>query len=125
MKTVNAYIDQCSPVHQEKLIRIQQIILSCSPVIEEKIRYKIPFYDYYGRMLCYLNPLKNGNIDLGFCQGNLMSDYHKVLEVKNRSQIRSIEITEDFPDDAILRETLHEALLINEFLYQEKKKRKK
>ncbi len=125
MNTVEEYISICRPEHQEKLIRIQRLILSCSPHIVEKIRYKIPFYDYYGRMLCYLNPLKNGNIDLGFCQGNCLSDAHGVLQVKNRTQIRSIEITELTPDDEVLRETLHEALLVNEILQNEKKKKKK
>ena len=125
MKTVSEYIAFASAEHQPKLEWISAIILACSPLIEEKIRYKIPFYDYCGRMFCYLNPLKNGNVDLGFCQGALLSNENGILETKNRTQIRTVEIDAlDSGLQILLMETLQEALVVNEMLETEKKKKK-
>lgn len=63
------------------------IILNKIPQIHEKLIYGIPFF-YLQKRIFYLTPKING-IDLGFYEGFLLSK-HSILEVKDRSQVRTI-----------------------------------
>jgi hypothetical protein len=82
--------------------------------LTEKMRFKIPFY--YGRSwICYLNPLKNGKIELAFVRGNELSNEQGILDNKGRKQVYSIEFEKmsDIPYQEI-NEIIHEAILLDE-----------
>lgn len=82
--------------------------------LTEKMRFNIPFY--YGRSwICYLNPLKNGKIELAFVRGNELSNEQGILDNKGRKQVYSIEFEKmsDIPYQEI-NEIIHEAILLDE-----------
>ncbi len=81
--------------------------------VSPKIRYKIPFY-YRKSWLCYLNPLKGGNVELAFTRGNELSNSTGMLSANGRKQVLGtvFESVADIPLAAV-RETLHEALLLD------------
>ena len=67
--------------------RLRALILECLPKATEKISYRVPFYKRH-RMICFIwppsiywGPKKQWNdkeekgVTLGFCQGNLMSNF--------------------------------------------------
>lgn len=103
--------------------RIRSMILSQGPGIEEKFSFKIPFY-YYSGWMVYLTTYKGG-VDMSFVRGFELSDAHGRLEVRNRTLIKSIHIRPDekFPED-VIRETLMEAMILNELAAEAKKKKK-
>lgn len=105
---------------QPILKKLRSIIISCSPHIEEKMVYGIPFF-YLHKRIFYLNP-KPSFVELGFCNGFLISD-HPMLESKNRTQVKTITF-HHFNDvqEKSLREIVQEAILVNEFLSGKKKK---
>jgi uncharacterized protein YdhG (YjbR/CyaY superfamily) len=48
------FLKQRKPL-QSVMLFLRQIIKETLPEIEEKYRFKIPFYYYNGKQLCYLN----------------------------------------------------------------------
>jgi hypothetical protein len=106
--------------------RLRQIVLQSAPNIEERIRYGIPFFDYYGWM-CYLSPLKKDKgVYIAFLRGLELSNEQGILEANGRTMIKSITYThvKDI-EEAPLREIIQESLLLNEEHYKAKKTKKK
>ena len=91
-----------------------------------KIRYGIPFY-YLHSWICYLNPIKNGGIELAFVRGNELSNAQGILDAKDRKQVYGIELdkVENIPE-ALIMEVIQEALLLDETIpYASKNKKRK
>ena len=89
--------------------KLREIILNEIPQIHEKLVYGIPFY-YLKKRIFYFAPKKNG-IDLGFCDGYLLSK-HPILEVKGRSRVRTIFFDGvESINEEILIPIIHEAVL--------------
>lgn len=84
------------------------------PEVSCKIRYKIPFYDYHS-WVCYINPLKNGAVELCFIKGNKMVLHKHLLQSKGRKMIAGIEIANlnTAPIEEIM-ECFSEALILDE-----------
>ncbi len=80
------------------------------PGITLKERYKLPFY--YGRSwICYLNPLKDGSVELAFTRGIELSNRHGILEAKGRKQIAGIVCRQLQGDQVeLVLDTLYEAI---------------
>ncbi len=99
---------------QRSILRYFQSLLMSYPGVTSKISYGIPFY-YRKSWICYLNPLKNGGMELGFTRGNELSNGQGLLEAKNRKQIRGISFLsiDDIPEVAV-HEIINEALLLDE-----------
>ncbi len=90
-----------------------------------KIRYRVPFY-YNRSWICYLNPIKEGGIELVFLRGNELSKIQGVLEHRGRKQVSGIILKKvaDIPQD-IIREIMHEAIILDETVkYASKRKGK-
>lgn len=89
-------------------------LISAFPQMTDKIWYKIPFY---GRKswVCYLNPLKDKGVDLGFVHANHLSNVQGLLGFKGRSQVACVSCfaVSDIREEP-LQEVLQEALLIDE-----------
>ncbi len=91
---------------------------------QELLRHKIPFY-YYKGPLCYLNPRKT-HLDLGFYRGASLSNEQSLL-CGDGKLVRHIRFA---PHDAQrafsqeVLEVLHEAILLNEWHAEQKKKSK-
>jgi hypothetical protein len=93
--------------------------------LTDKIRFKIPFY--YGRSwICYLNPLKNGNVEFAFIRGNELSNAQGLLDHKGRKQISGLELQQvsKIPFKP-LNEIVQEAILLDANIsYPSKRKRR-
>ena len=100
-------------------------LLSTFPEVTGKIRYRIPFY-FRKSWICYLNPMKNGSVELAFPRGNELSNAQGLLVANERKQVRGITFkkTEDIPEAAIL-EILAEAMMLDEEVKYASKRRKK
>ncbi|MBK7871629.1 MAG: DUF1801 domain-containing protein [Saprospiraceae bacterium] len=107
------YIYELEGDQQQVMLRLHELITSY-PEVTGKIRYKIPFY-YRKSWICYLNPTKDGRVELAFTRANELSNEQGVLDFKNRKQVASITYTKsiDIQDD-VLHEILQEALLLDE-----------
>lgn len=93
--------------------------------LDEKIRFKIPFY-YKNSWIMYLNPIKNDGLELCFVRANELSNIHDILDFKNRKQVGGIEIydVKDIQEEALM-ETVQEAILLDETVKYASKRSKK
>lgn len=107
------YIEARAGKQQRILLVLHEIITSL-PQVTDKIRYKIPFYDRKS-WVCYLNPLKEGGVELCFLHGNELSNEQGLLDFKGRKQVAGISYfaVSDIREEPLL-EILQEALLLDE-----------
>lgn len=117
------FIYQQSDNQQEILFLLHELILSF-PEIEDKIRYKVPFY-FKKSWICYLNPVKGDGIELAFTRANELSNEQGLLDFGDRKQIAGIKLynKEAIPTDTIL-EILQEAILLDETVPYSVRKKK-
>jgi uncharacterized protein YdhG (YjbR/CyaY superfamily) len=126
MNDVQDYIASQRPFQKEMMSVLRRWILDLGPHAQEKISYTVPFFYYYGP-LCYLNPAGDG-VDLSFTKGTKLSNDQKLLEEKNRKTVASIRfhsLAELEEREEQVRQVLNEAAILNQYLYQTKKKKKK
>jgi len=108
-----------------KIVQKLDTMLALQLGLESKIRYKIPFY-YNRSWICYINPQKNGGVELAFLRGNEMSNYYGYLDLKGRKQVMGISFYEskEIKED-ILMEIIAEAILLDEQVPYIKRRSKK
>ena len=100
--------------------KLRALILSASPFVEEKIVYKIPFFNGAKRIF-YINPQKKW-VELGFCEGYLLGE-NKYLQSKNRTHVKTIRfISAGEIIDDILLPIIHEAIIIDQLRNNKKNK---
>jgi len=89
-------------------------VLSGQPGVIAKIAFGIPFFNRK-TWICYLNPKKNGGIELAFTRGNELSNHSGLLKAGNRKLVRGVVFNtlKDIPFDEI-NEIMQEALLLDE-----------
>ena len=120
MEQVLAFIDRQQQEQRQLLHQLRQIILESAPHIEERIKWKIPFYSYQG-LLCYLNLQAKGNgVVLGFCRGAMLSNEQRLLQ-GNGKEVRLVIFNDQdsLPKEEI-RQLLQEAMLLNETMQRRK-----
>jgi hypothetical protein len=105
---------------QNVALKLRQLILGMHDGITEKMRFNVPFFDYYGWMI-YLNVYKK-SIDLCFLQGLHLPDEFGLLDVRKRKQIRSVPIKKmsDVPIDA-LHALIIDAMEVNRIMKEKKR----
>jgi hypothetical protein len=125
MTEVEDYIYNFEDSQRDILVYIHRL-LSVDLNLEDKLRYKIPFY-YRKSWICYLNPLKNKSIEFAFVRGNELSNSQGLLDSKGRKQVWSIEFNKlsEIPIME-LNEIIQEAILLDETVpYGSKSKKSK
>ena len=126
MEPVELFILDLEVPQRDVFEYLHDLILSNYPELTPKIRYKIPFY-YRKSWICYLNPTKNGRVELAFLRGRELSNEQGLLQARNRKLVRGItfDSTVNIPEEA-LHEILQEALLLDEEIaYASKHKKPK
>lgn len=124
MSAVEDFIYQFEGSQREVMLYFHDL-LTMELNLTEKIRFKIPFY--YGKSwICYLNPKKDGKIELGFVRGNELSNYQGILDNKGRKQVCSIEFEKvsEIPSQQ-MNEIMQEAILLDETTPYESKRKSK
>lgn len=113
MNDIEAYIAELDGPQQEVMDYLHRLMASY-PEVTAKIRYKIPFY-YRRSWICYLNPTKDGGVELAFTRGNELSNEQGLLDARGRKQVSGAVFYQlkDIPEEA-LHEVLQEAFLLDE-----------
>lgn len=107
------YIYQREGNQQEIMLFLHDLITSY-PLVVGKIRYKIPVY-YRKRWICYLNPVKNDQVELAFTRANELSNEQGLLNFRDRKLVAGVIFAkiEDIPTE-VLQEIFQEALLLDD-----------
>lgn len=107
---------------QRALLNYFHYLLTKEVGLIDKIRYKIPFYDHKS-WICYLNPKKDGGVELAFVKGNQLSNEQGLLQAYDRKQIRGITFYKvaEIPEREIL-EIIQEALILDESVKKSSRK---
>lgn len=113
------------PEHLQPLFKkLRSVVLHAADSIDEKIRFGIPFFDYYG-WFCYLSPYKKDRgVYIAFLRGFELSNEQGILEAGDRKMVKTITYTyvKDI-EEQVLTEIIQEALWLNEQHHQNKKKK--
>lgn len=110
--SVDHYIALLDLQRRNLMLSLRELILCASPDITESVKFKIPFYDYFG-MLCYLNSVKAG-VALGFCNGAMLQS--EKLSGSGKQIRHLIFKLDDKPDKQTLK-LVFDAMALNEQLY--------
>ncbi|MEO0472572.1 MAG: DUF1801 domain-containing protein [Bacteroidota bacterium] len=124
MEAVLDFIYSLEEPQQGTMLRMHEL-LTAFPNITCKIRYRVPFY-YQKSWLCYLNPVKNEQIEWVLLRGNELSNVQGALETRGRKQVAGILFGS--PADInprLIEEIFSEALLLDENIPYASKRKKK
>lgn len=84
------------------LLALRDIILMNNPNITAEWKYKLPFFYYKGKMLCYLWIHKKYNKPyIGFVLGKLINDEALLVEKRAKMKILLIDVEKDIPIEKI------------------------
>lgn len=85
------------------LLQLQSVIKSVVPQAELFYKWKIPFYYYQDKPLCFLNQSKN-YVDFGFWHHEQMDQYTEFFVSTNRKTVRSLryQSIEDINDEILI-----------------------
>jgi hypothetical protein len=94
MNPTEHYILKQEEPYQSIMLYLRSVLKKTLPEIDERFSYRIPFYHYNKKPLCYFNVLKGtAYVDIGFMQGVFLEkDFPELIDGRNRKQVRSIQI---------------------------------
>ena len=112
MKPVDEYFLNQKEPYQSIMLYLRSVILNTLPEVEERLSYRIPFYNCHKKPMIYLNILKGKDyVDVCFVQGILLEkDFPNLKNDNKRKQVRSIQLKtlEDLDQDNFVQ-LLHKA----------------
>ncbi len=95
------YLNKEEPT-QSCLLGLRDIILAVNNEITAEWKYKLPFFYYRGKMLCYLwIHKKYKHPYIGFVDGNLLHDEDLLVEKRAKMKILLIDPLQDLPFEKI------------------------
>jgi hypothetical protein len=112
------------PDDEEVIVEyLRNIVLECIPDVREKLSYNVPYYYRHSR-ICFIWPssVPWGNVpqygvQLGFCNGNLLTDDDHYLEKGRRKKVYIKTFAEKSEIDVnLIKAYLYEAVEIDETL---------
>lgn len=123
MTAVEDYIYTLEGAQREVLLYLHKFLVQ-EVNLEDKLRFKIPFY-FRKSWICYLNPIKKEGIEIAFLRGNELSNEQGLLDSKGRKQVCGIVFTKpsEIPIRA-LTEILQEAILLDDMVPYGSKRKK-
>ncbi len=93
----NFYLQKEEP-EKSCLLALSTIILNYDSQITAEWKYKLPFFYFKGKMLCYLwIHKKYKNPYIGFVDGNLIEHVDLLQEKRARMKILVVDKNEDLP----------------------------
>jgi len=125
MNSVKDFIAEQRSTQKQILSVLRGWILDLGSHTTEKISYRVPCFYFYG-LLCQLKPTADG-VDLSFTQGASLSRDHKMVEKKGQKNVGTIRfhsLAELEECEEELRAILNEAAIQNQYLFNQKKKKK-
>jgi len=100
MNPVEQHILNQKEPYQSIMLYVRSVVFRTLSNVEEKYKYKVPYYVHNNKPILYLNVLKGTNyVDVAFIQGVLLEEkYPQLKNDNNRKQVRSLQVKslEDF-----------------------------
>ena len=102
---------------QRDLMQFLYNLLMDQPGMSCRISYKVPLF-IRKQSICYMNPKKNGSMEIAFTRGHQLSNDQRILETGNRKYIKGITLRSmnNIPLEA-LHEIIQEAILLDDIPY--------
>ena len=99
----NFYLQQPEPT-KSCLLALKEIILSQDKNISSAWKYRMPFFCYHGKMLCYLWVNKKTlQPYIGIVEGNKIMHPLLIQEKRSRMKILPVDANKDLPLNTITR----------------------
>ena len=121
---IDAYIAKSADFAKPILIHIRQVIHQASPLINETVKWGMPFFDYKGPV-CMMAAFKQ-HCGFGFWKASRLNDPHGLLQGIDAEAAAGsfgrIENMNDLPSDEALIGFIHQMIAINESGVKEAKK---
>ncbi len=94
MNPVEQYILNQKEPYQSIMLYVRSVVFRTLSSVEEKYKYKVPYYTHNNKPILYLNILKGTNyVDIAFVQGVLLQEkYPQLKDNNNRKQVRSLQV---------------------------------
>ncbi len=112
---MNAQVDEYIAQQKEEtaafLSKLRKSILSISDLCEEQFSYKVPFYYFINKPICYFH-VSSENTIIGFYNGRKLTERPGFLEHFGRKQVKLIFVN-DFSefDFDLFKEIIIEAMM--------------
>jgi len=110
LRDIDNYFLQKPEPAKNCLFFLREFILNYDNGISEAWKYRMPFYCYKGKMLCYLWTNKlTGQPYIGFVDGKLINHPDLIIEKRSRMKVMIVNPLLDMPVD-MLNELLSVAI---------------
>jgi uncharacterized protein YdeI (YjbR/CyaY-like superfamily) len=115
-KKVDAYIAKSADFAKPILNHIRELVHKACPIVEEKMKWSMPFFNYRGEMLCHMASFKKHTV-MGFWKASLMRDPVLVENAKSETamgHLGRITSLKDMPPDKKITAWIKEAMRLND-----------
>ena len=113
---IDHYIDKSADFAKPILLHLRELVHTTCPMVEEKIKWGFPHFDYKGEMMCSMAAFKQHAV-FGFWKATLMKDPALVEIAKSEvamGHLGKITSLKDLPSDKKIMAYIKEAMLLNE-----------
>ena len=121
---IDAYIAKSADFAKPILIHIRQVVHQASPLINETVKWGMPFFDYKGPV-CMMAAFKQ-HCGFGFWKASRLNDPQALLQGSDAEAAAGsfgrIETMQDLPSDEALIGFIHQMIALNESGVKEVKK---
>jgi uncharacterized protein YdeI (YjbR/CyaY-like superfamily) len=121
---IDAYIAKSADFAKPILTHIREVVHSASPLIDETVKWSMPFFEYKGP-ICMMSAFKQ-HCGFGFWKSSRLNDPHKLLQGSDAEAAAGsfgrIVTLEDLPSDEALADFIRQMIAINESGIKEVKK---
>ncbi len=121
---IDAYIAKSADFAKPILIHIRQVVHRASPLINETVKWGMPFFDYKGP-ICMMAAFKQ-HCAFGFWKASRLKDPDRLLQGSDEEAAAGsfgrINTITDLPSDEALIGFIHQMIIMNESGIKEPKK---
>lgn len=114
--SIDNYIAKSAAFAQPILNHLRKLVHKACPVVEEKIKWSFPHFDYKDEMLCHMAAFKQ-HAAFGFWKAALMKDPVLMQEARSESamgHLGRITSLDDLPPDKKIIAWIKEAMALND-----------
>jgi len=121
---IDAYIAKSADFAKPVLIHIRDVVHRASPLINETVKWGMPFFDYKGPV-CMMAAFKQ-HLGFGFWKASRLNDPDRLLQGSDEEAAAGsfgrIVTLDDLPPEEALIDFIHQMIKINESGVKEPKK---
>ncbi len=113
INVIDLYIDKSADFAKPILTHLRDLVHVACPLVEEKIKWGFPHFDFKGEMMCSMAAFKN-HCAFGFWKASLMKDKHQLFNANEAmGHLGKITSLKDLPTDKIMLAYIKEAMQLN------------